>query len=474
MVASSSPLKSLKAGCEVSVEVIASVDGNGHFLSVSPTCFAAWKVSPNELLGTSLFDIIHPEDVLLAQQALLATSFMNQAKSFEGRIVCPDKVVVSMNWTAQWSEVDNATLLVAEKAKAQAAAAPMMDTRKESKEKLRLVLDALPVGVFLATTSGKIEFANKALENMMGTGAIGLDARPIHSVFPISGTGKQAEATLLNYVDKLTEMQVKTDHERKISVEFSLKRINVGGVLMYLGTALDINERIELVAIKQKFIEVVSEQIKVPLARAMGFIQQTLQGLYGNLDSSGKGRGEVALSDMQKAILALDAMVEVDKLETGSFDVELSPNSIMVLVKQGVLSMLHDIREADLVFEINGPDGEVMADEARMFQVIKTLLSNAIKVSPRGSKVRVQIVEENNRMRVEFIDRGCGLSEDQKKAIFDRFRQPSTDGDPNALGNGKSLLVAKYCIEKHGGSMGVFSSPGTGSNFWFDLPKANL
>jgi signal transduction histidine kinase len=146
----------------------------------------------------------------------------------------------------------------------------------------------------------------------------------------------------------------------------------------------------------------------------------------------------------------------------------------MVLVKQGVLSMLHDIREADLVFEINGPDGEVMADEARMFQVIKTLLSNAIKVSPRGSKVRVQIVEEESRMRVEFIDRGCGLSEDQKKAIFDRFRQPSTDGDPNALGNGKSLLVAKYCIEKHGGSMGVFSSPGTGSNFWFDLPKANL
>lgn len=453
------------------MEVIASVDGNGHFLSVSPSCFAAWKVSPNELLGTSLFDIIHPEDVLLAQQALLATSFMNQSKSFEGRIVCPDKVVVTMNWTAQWSEVDNATLLVAEKAQTQAAAAPMMDTRKESKEKLRLVLDALPVGVFLATTSGKIEFANKALENMMETGAIGLDARPIHSVFPIGGTSKQAEASLLNYVDKLTEMKVKTDGERKISVEFSLKRINVGGVLMYLGTALNINERIELLTLKQKFIEVATEQIKMPLARAMGFIQQTLQGVFGNLDSTGKNRGETALGDLQKAVAALDAIVEVDKLETGSFEVNLSPNSIMILVKQGVLSMLHDIREADLTFEINGPDGEVMADEARMFQVIQTLLSNAIKVSPRGNKVRVQIVDEPDRMRVEVIDRGRGLSEDQKKAIFDRFRQPSAEGDPNALGNGKSLLVAKYCIEKHGGNMGVFSSPGTGSNFWFDLPK---
>jgi signal transduction histidine kinase len=150
--------------------------------------------------------------------------------------------------------------------------------------------------------------------------------RPIHSVFPISGTGKQAEATLLNYVDKQTEMQVKTDHDRKISVEFSLKRINVGGVLMYLGTALDINERIELVAIKQKFIEVVSEQIKVPLARAMGFIQTNSSGsTTALLIAPGKGRGEAALSDMQKAILALDAMVEVDKLETGSFDVELEP-----------------------------------------------------------------------------------------------------------------------------------------------------
>ncbi len=453
------------------MEVIASVDGNGHFLSVSPSCFAAWKVSPNELLGTSLFDIIHPEDVLLAQQALLATSFMNQSKSFEGRIVCPDKVVVTMNWTAQWSDVDNATLLVAEKAQNQAAAAPMMDTRKESKEKLRLVLDALPVGVFLATTSGKIEFANKALENMMETGAIGLDARPIHSVFPIGGVGKQAETSLLGFVDKQTEMKVTTDGDRKISVEFSLKRINVGGVLMYLGTALNINERIELLTLKQKFIEVATEQIKMPLAKAMGYIQQSLQGVFGNLDNTGKTRGETALSDLQKAVIALDAIVEVDKLETGSFEVNLSPNSIMILVKQGVLSMLHDIREADLVFEINGPDGEVMADEARMFQVIQTLLSNAIKVSPRGSKVRVQIVEEADRMRVEVIDRGKGLSEDQKKAIFDRFRQPAAEGDPNALGNGKSLLVAKYCIEKHGGNIGVFSSPGTGSNFWFDLPK---
>jgi len=454
------------------VEVIASVDGNGHFLSISPTCFAAWKVPPTELLGHSLFDILHPEDVLLAQQALLATSFMNQAKSFEGRVVCPDKVVVSMNWTAQWSEVDNATLLVAETSQNQMAAAPMMDTRKESKEKLRLVLDALPVGVFLATTAGKIEFANKALENMMDTGAIGLDARPIHSVFPITGSGKQAEGSLLTYLDKSTEMELSTDNDKKISVELSLKRINVGGVLMYLGTAVGINERIELLTLKKKFIEVVTDQIKVPLARAAGFIQQTLQNIHGTLDANGRVRGDAALADMQKAIGALDSMVEVDKLETGSFDVALSPNSIMVLVKQGVLSLLHDIREADLSFEINGPDGEVMADEARMFQVIQTLLSNAIKVSPKGSKVRVQIVDEPDKMRVEVIDRGCGLSDGQKKAIFDRFRQPAQEGDPDALGPGKSLLVAKYCIDKHGGNMGVFSSPGTGSNFWFSLPKA--
>jgi signal transduction histidine kinase len=99
-------------------------------------------------------------------------------------------------------------------------------------------------------------------------------------------------------------------------------------------------------------------------------------------------------------------------------------------------------------------------------------LHNAIRFSPKGNKVRVQLIEEDGRIRVEVIDRGLGMSEELKKAVFDRFRKPSEVAEPGAVGSGKSLLIAKHIVDKHAGTIGVISSLGNGSNFWIELPKA--
>jgi signal transduction histidine kinase len=452
------------------VEVIASVDGDGHFLSVSKASTAVWKRSPDDLIGMSIFDIVVPEDLLLAQQGLLAASFMKQSKTFECRVLCPDMTVVPMTWTAQWSDVDNATMLVAQKPNTQTQTVDMF---KDSKERTRLLLEAIPVGLFLATQNGKIEFANKTLEHMLETGAIGLDARPVHSVFGLGGGGKQAESSLPDYLDKQTELVVKSGADRDVPIELTLKRINVAGVLMYLGTVVYIGERHEFKRLKKRFLNDVNDQLKLPLMRITGAVQNSLKGMFGTLNSQGKAKMEASVTDAQKMLIALDTIIETDKLESGDFEVEMQPNDMMVLVKQVVLSMLSEIREADLTFELNGPDeAPVLVDEEKMFQAVATLLHNAIRFSPKGNKVRVQLIEEDGRIRVEVIDRGLGMSEELKKAVFDRFRKPSEVAEPGAVGSGKSLLIAKHIVEKHAGIIGVISSLGNGSNFWIELPKA--
>jgi signal transduction histidine kinase len=81
----------------------------------------------------------------------------------------------------------------------------------------------------------------------------------------------------------------------------------------------------------------------------------------------------------------------------------------------------------------------------------------------------VQIIESQDKARVEIIDRGPGMTDDQKDALFDPLRQPTVTAETGSVG---TILAAKQIVEKHGGNMGVISHQGAGSNFWFELPRA--
>jgi PAS domain S-box-containing protein len=459
----------------MSVDVTASIDGNGNFLSVSPSSLSAWKLTPDELKGSSIFEILLAEDVLIAQQCFLAATFMQEAKNFECRVVCPDASVKMMYWTAQWSEKENSMLLIAKDrppgaAGAGAGAVEALEAARLTKDKIRSLLEFLPVGLLIVYSDGKIDFANTMFENMMEARHHGLEERLIQTIFPFTTImGTLDQATLNRYVDTRFEMRINSEKGRLIPVEFSMQELDVGGTLMYLGIASSIGERIELQSMKKQFIEGISNQVRAPIVGVIDHLKSMLDGGYGRLSEQYQRGLEADMSDLGETLGAIDALLEADKMETGQFKIKPEPNNMMVLIKQVVLSSLQPIREKDLVVEINGSDASIMADEGRMFQVVKTILSNAIRFSPPASKVRVEVLDKDNRVRVEIIDRGCGMSEDQKNSIFDRYRK--SDSDNGGIGGGKSLLIAKHILDKHGGILGVISHPGTGSNFWFELPK---
>jgi len=461
----------------MSVDVTASIDGNGNFLSVSPSSLSAWKLTPDELKGSSIFEILLAEDVLIAQQCFLAATFMQEAKNFECRVVCPDASVKMMYWTAQWSEKENSMLLVAKDQPPSAGgssskAQEYVEAPRLGKDKIRSLLEFLPVGLLMINSDGKIDFANTMFEHMMETRNKGLEDRLIQTIFPFTTImGTLDQMTLNRYVDVRFEMRINSDKGRQIPVEFSMQELDVGGTLMYLGIASSIGERLELLSLKKQFIDGISNQVRTPIVSVIDHLKGMLDGGYGRLSEQYQRGLEADVGELTDTLGAIDNLLESDKMETGQFKVRPEPNNIMVLIKQVVLSSLTPIREKDIVVEINGTDAPVMADEARMFQVIKTILSNAIRFSPQGSKIRVEVMDKDNRARVEIIDRGCGMSEDQKKSIFERFRK--SDNETGGIGSGKSLLIAKHILEKHGGILGVISHPGTGSNFYFELPKIN-
>jgi len=111
----------------------------------------------------------------------------------------------------------------------------------------------------------------------------------------------------------------------------------------------------------------------------------------------------------------------------------------------------------------------ISADPARMQQVVSNLVSNAIKFSGQGT-IAVHMRRQDTDLRVSVTDQGIGLTEAAQLRVFRKFEQASTSTNRKYGGTGLGLAISKELVELHGGKIGVISSPGKGSTFWFTVP----
>ena len=111
-----------------------------------------------------------------------------------------------------------------------------------------------------------------------------------------------------------------------------------------------------------------------------------------------------------------------------------------------------------------------MADPARLLQVIDNLISNAVKFSPPGSTVLVDLEKLPQEWRISVLDEGPGLTEKDRQNLFKNFARLSARPTGGEKSVGLGLAITRRVIEEHRGRIGVDSETGKGANFWFTLP----
>jgi len=112
----------------------------------------------------------------------------------------------------------------------------------------------------------------------------------------------------------------------------------------------------------------------------------------------------------------------------------------------------------------------VEADADRLVQVVVNLLSNAVKFSPSGAVVTLEAEAREGHAEVRVRDRGRGVPERLQRAIFERFKQVEASDSRDKGGTGLGLAICKAIVEQHHGEIGVRSTEGEGSTFWFRCP----
>ncbi|HIQ05852.1 MAG TPA: ATP-binding protein, partial [Anaerolineae bacterium] len=124
-------------------------------------------------------------------------------------------------------------------------------------------------------------------------------------------------------------------------------------------------------------------------------------------------------------------------------------------------------------FEIDFPEGYpvVMADQERIRQVLRNLISNAIKYSPDGGVIRVGGWYDEEWVTVYVADQGIGIPPEEQNRLFQRFYRVDSSLRRQTKGTGLGLFLSKALVEAHGGRIWFRSEPGKGSTFFFALPR---
>lgn len=272
-------------------------------------------------------------------------------------------------------------------------------------------------------------------------------------------------------LEALKQVNEKSEFENRIvkpdgnivDASWVVTRSKSDGVLFCV--VADITERKKLERTKQQFMAMITHELKSPLSSFLFVMQLLLKGHYGQLTEEGKRYIAATEQDVERLINLISELLDLEKIDAREFAVSLSPLALKPVIEAARHSVSGLAEKKGVKIEDRSQEFTVNGDAARLVQVVANLLSNAIRFSPAGSVICIETANKISLVEVRIQDSGTGISKQDQKVIFERFRSFS-----NSTGLG--LAICKGLIEAHGGRIGVESDLGQGATFWFTLHLA--
>ncbi|HUP45478.1 MAG TPA: ATP-binding protein [Thermoanaerobaculia bacterium] len=222
---------------------------------------------------------------------------------------------------------------------------------------------------------------------------------------------------------------------------------------------------------KDNFLATLSHELRTPMTSILGWVQFLRTGEYTDEELE-EALATIEASGRLQARL-IDDMLDVSRIVLGKFQVDLRPVKIADIVEAALTTARPVANERDIRLSSTIAEREsvVEADPPRMQQVIGNILSNAIKFTPSGKEVALDVSRIDHKLRVSVTDQGEGIEPGFLPHVFERLRQ--AEGASKRSGLGLGLAIARHIVELHHGEITAESDgPGTGARFTVILPMA--
>ena len=265
---------------------------------------------------------------------------------------------------------------------------------------------------------------------------------------------------------------------RWVSARGTMRR-DADGTERMLGVSYDITERkaieqrlIEADQRKDEFLAMLSHELRNPLAPLTN-AHRLLERATG-LDATGREALAMAQRQMRQLTRLVDDLLEVSRIARGKITLKREPMCVADAVRDSAASVAAEIeaRGQRLALDVPPGAGRLVADAARLAQVLENLLRNASKYTPAGGSIRVELDERPREVELRVIDDGIGIEPSQLPVIFDLFAQADAALDHAQGGLGIGLALVKRLVGLHGGSVTAASAGrGRGATFTIRMPR---
>jgi len=347
------------------------------------------------------------------------------------------------------------------------------------------ILTSMGDGLVVVDKEGKINYINKSFEEMLGWKTKEILGKSMVEVVPredISGkevlfkeriltqalSGKKFIAGLANPF-----YYIRKDKSRFPASSTIAPVILNGKIVGAVEVFRDITKEREIDKAKTEFVSLASHQLRTPLSTVSWYSEMLLSGDAGEITDDQKKYLEEVYKSNQRMVDLVNTLLDVSRIEMGTFIVESKLTDIVNLTKSTIDEQGLQIAEKKIKFSSSfDNDIPLMQSDPKLLRmVIQNILSNAIKYTPNNGKVKISVsLKDKNNILLEISDTGHGIPKNQQDKIFTKlFRADNVIGK-DTEGTGLGLYIAKSIVEQSGGKIWFESDENKGTVFYFTLP----
>ncbi len=360
---------------------------------------------------------------------------------------------------------------------------PEYSHKNLAKEELfDLIVENFPVGLIVIDEKEKIIEFNPAAQEITGfkkEEIIGKNCQKIFNWVPcrlkhvekdIKNLSSTASTSIAIHIEGI--INHKDGHE--IPIRFTAAPlIKNGKVIGAIAIFRDVTQEKQLERHRRVLISMFAHDLKGPLAIAGGLLLRMKNGKAGDLTSKQSQYLETVIKEISKVEKYIKSFLDIVRMEAGQISLSKELCDVVSLITEAVERINIQAREKEIEIITDIPDELPLlyVDKEQIHRVLYNILDNAVKYSPKGSKVIISCEDRVESLLFRIEDNGPGISKDDLPYIFDPFYRANYS--ENIEGTGIGLAIVKTIVEAHGGKVWVTNknAPEHGAIFIFSLPK---
>jgi NtrC-family two-component system sensor histidine kinase KinB len=346
----------------------------------------------------------------------------------------------------------------------------MGDQILQARQMTEITFSAFPDPIIALSPEGRIDFANPAATKFLYESGQ-KDSLPPSVQAEVDRIFKGAPDFLPTSFERVIVFRV-GDHE-----VFMLPRVigmrDESGHIFGAAVILQDVTRLRLLdEVKTNLVSTVSHELKTPLTSVRMGLHLLLEERIGTLNGKQTELLLAAREDSERLLRMINDLLDLAKLESGKAALPselIEPRELVESASEDLHAFV-ETRGSRLATNIAPGLPKVFVDAQQIAHVFSNFVSNAVKHTNAGEEIVLAAKKQEGGVRFSVIDHGSGIPAKFRAQIFDRFfRVPGSESSGAGLG----LAIAKEIVLAQGGTIGVNSTPGKGSEFYFDLPPAN-